>query len=103
MMRVRSNSAIEIALLAAMIALPLIASAQSAAELTALKRDYRRPPPLPVANPALSELGRALFFEPQISASGGTACASCHIPELGWATTDAKSLNDSGKLTSRKS
>jgi cytochrome c peroxidase len=86
-----------------MIALPLIASAQSAAELTALKRDYRRPPPLPVANPALAELGRALFFEPQISASGGTACASCHIRELGWAATDAKSLNDSGKLTSRKS
>jgi cytochrome c peroxidase len=91
------------ALSAGAIAPSSVATAQTAAELASIKRDHRRPPPLPVTNPALVELGRELFHDPQISASGKTACASCHIRELGWAVTDAKSLNDSGKLTSRKS
>src|SRR6266566_3551288 len=72
-------------------------------DIAVLKRDYRRPPPRPIDNSALVDLGRDLFFEPRISASGKTACASCHFPELGWAVTDARSVNDSGKLTSRKS
>jgi cytochrome c peroxidase len=72
-------------------------------DLSILRRDYRRPAPQPAANPALADLGRDLFFEPRISASGKTSCASCHYPELGWAVTDARSRNDSGKLTSRKS
>src|SRR6266849_2125453 len=71
--------------------------------LDAIKRDYRRPAPRPVENQALADLGRALFFDPRISASGKTACASCHFPELGWVVTDARPLNDSGKPTSRKS
>jgi cytochrome c peroxidase len=71
--------------------------------LTALKRDYRRPPPRPIENPALVNLGRELFFDPQISASGKTACATCHAPELGWVVTDARPLNDSGKPSGRKS
>src|SRR5947207_526668 len=75
----------------------------ASADVGALKRDYRRPPPRPVENQALVDLGRDLFFEPRISASGKTSCASCHFPQLGWAVTDAKSRNDSGKLTSRKS
>ncbi len=71
--------------------------------LDAIKRDYRRPAPRPVENQALADLGRALFFDPRISASGKTACASCHFPELGYVVTDAHPLNDSGKPTSRKS
>src|SRR5262249_571482 len=51
----------------------------------------------------LVDLGYDLFFDARISASGKTACASCHFPELGWTVTDARSVNDSGKLTSRKS
>ena len=78
------------------------AQAQSA-DVTNLKREYRRPPPRPIENQALVDLGRDLFFEPRISASGKTSCASCHFPQLGWAVTDARSRNDSGKLTSRKS
>jgi cytochrome c peroxidase len=74
-----------------------------AQDLTALKRDYRRPPPVAIANPALVDLGRELFFDPRISASGKTACASCHTPALGWVVTDARPRNDSGKPTSRKS
>jgi cytochrome c peroxidase len=74
-----------------------------APDLTAAKRDYRRPPPLAVANPALAALGRQLFFDPLISASGKTACASCHAPELGWVVKDAHPTNDSGKPSGRKS
>jgi cytochrome c peroxidase len=73
-----------------------------APDLTAAKRDYRRPPPLVVANPALAALGRELFFDPLISASGKTACATCHTPELGWVVNDAHPFNDSGKPSGRK-
>ncbi len=81
------------------------AQAQDASpqQLAAMKKEYRRPSSLPVQNKTLVELGRALFFAPELSASGKTACAACHYPELGWGVTDARSRNDSGKLTSRKS
>jgi cytochrome c peroxidase len=79
------------------------ALAQTQDELARMKSEYRRPPPLPIPNPALAGLGRELFFDPQISASGKTACASCHFAELGWGVTEPRSRNDSGKLTSRKS
>ncbi|MHA7679037.1 cytochrome-c peroxidase [Cupriavidus sp. PET2-C1] len=36
----------------------------------------RRPPV-----PAMAALGKALFFDPALSASGRLACASCHSPE----------------------
>src|SRR5262245_54253697 len=78
-------------------------AAQSPAELARMKAEYRRPAPQPVENRALVDLGRLLFWDPRISASGTTACVSCHLPERGWAVTEAKSRNDSGKLTSRKS
>jgi cytochrome c peroxidase len=72
-------------------------------ELADLKELYRRPAPQPIDNKEFVELGRELFFSPQLSASGNTACASCHFPQLGYGVTDAKSKNDAGKLTSRKS
>ena len=71
-------------------------------DIARLQAQYVRPPATPIENRPLVELGRELFFDPQISASGKTACASCHFPELGWVVTDARSRNDSGKLTSRK-
>src|SRR5712671_5664345 len=72
-------------------------------DLARMKAQYVRPPAARVENPQLVALGWELFLDPQISASGKTACASCHYPELGWVVTDARSRNDSGKLTSRKS
>jgi cytochrome c peroxidase len=48
-------------------------------------------------------LGRDLFIDPAISASGKTACVTCHLPQAAWSVRDARSINDSGKLTSRKS
>jgi cytochrome c peroxidase len=78
-------------------------SLSARADLDRIKGDYRRPTPRPIENQALVELGRDLFFDPRISASGKTACASCHFPELGYVVTDAHPRNDSGKPTSRKS
>ncbi|MCW5749139.1 MAG: c-type cytochrome [Alphaproteobacteria bacterium] len=71
-------------------------------DLAAAKADYRRPPPLTVANPALVELGRVLFWDPRLSATGQTSCVSCHQPHLGWASTDARSRSDSGLPMPRK-
>src|SRR6266540_460249 len=79
------------------------AQASDAAAIAALKSGYRRPPPRPIENQALVDLGRELFFDPAISASGTTACVGCHLPHLGWAVIEARSRNDSGKLTSRRS
>jgi cytochrome c peroxidase len=79
------------------------ASAQDAARVKALKEQYRRAAPRPIENPAVVALGRDLFFDPTLSASGKTACATCHLSQAAWAVTDARSVNDSGKLTSRKS
>lgn len=71
-------------------------------DLDAMKAEYRRPPPRPIENPALADLGRDLFFDPVISASGKTACASCHRPEFGWASNEAHSNGDSGRPTQRR-
>ena len=81
------------------------ASAQqpTASQLAAMKAEYRRPAAKPVENLALVDLGRELFWDPRASASGKTACATCHLPNLGWGVLEARSRNDSGKLTSRKS
>jgi len=79
------------------------AQAQDDAALRSLKELYKRPPPARVENAALVELGRLLFWDPRVSASEKTACVSCHLPQRGWAVTEPRSRNDSGKLTSRKS
>ncbi|HKY85178.1 MAG TPA: cytochrome c peroxidase [Pseudorhodoplanes sp.] len=84
---------------------PPPASAQefTAAEIAGMKADYKRPAPRPAENQALVDIGRLLFWDPRVSASGKTACVTCHLPNLGWSVNDPKSRNDSGKLTSRKS
>jgi cytochrome c peroxidase len=74
-----------------------------AAQVAALKQQYRRAPARPIENQALVALGRELFFDTTLSASSKTACVTCHLPQVAWAVTDARSVNDSGKLTSRKS
>jgi cytochrome c peroxidase len=41
----------------------------------------------PADNPtseAKRDLGKMLFFDPRLSASGQIACANCHDPQLGW-------------------
>jgi cytochrome c peroxidase len=35
-------------------------------------------------DPRAVALGRRLFFDPRLSASGAIACATCHVPERAW-------------------
>ena len=42
----------------------------------------------------LIELGQRLFFEPRLSKSGNTTCATCHDPKRGFAEARAVSVND---------
>lgn len=98
-----------IALATMLFVTPSIAKAQaetksiSPSALAAMKADYKRPPARPVGNPEIVELGRLLFWDPRVSASGKTGCVSCHLPQLGYSVIDFRSRNDSGKLTSRRS
>jgi cytochrome c peroxidase len=52
---------------------PTPATAQG--DISRMKAEYRRPPVPNIENRALVDLGRELFFDPRISASGKTACA----------------------------
>jgi cytochrome c peroxidase len=72
-------------------------------DLAAMKAEYKRPKVEPIKDQAMVELGRLLFWDPRVSASGKTACVSCHQPYLGYAATDRNSRLDSGKLATRKS
>jgi cytochrome c peroxidase len=45
----------------------------------------------------LVALGERLFFDPGLSGSGQTACATCHNPAHGWAEPHPVSVSDSGK------
>jgi len=53
---------------------------------TALPAQTLDPPPVPVENPSTPDkvnLGKALFWDEQLSASKTVACATCHVPEAG--------------------
>jgi cytochrome c peroxidase len=57
------------------------------------------PVPSPAHNPTTPErvaLGRLLFFDPRLSASGAS-CATCHRPELGWADGATRSPTAAGR------
>lgn len=56
---------------------------------TSTSNDIWRRPAVPAPadnqpNAARIELGRALFFDPRLSAKGVMSCATCHNPSLGW-------------------
>jgi cytochrome c peroxidase len=46
---------------------------------------------------ALTELGKALFFEPGLSASGATSCASCHDPRFAFGPPNALPVQLAGR------
>ncbi|OYX26568.1 MAG: hypothetical protein B7Z10_02855 [Rhodobacterales bacterium 32-66-7] len=51
--------------------------------------DFDRPAAIPFPaetpyTPERAELGRKLFFDPQLSADGATSCAACHQPDKGF-------------------
>jgi cytochrome c peroxidase len=45
---------------------------------------------------ALTALGRAVFFDPALSASGSLACASCHDPAHAFASPNARAVQRGG-------
>ncbi|MGA2399592.1 MAG: cytochrome c peroxidase [Steroidobacteraceae bacterium] len=45
---------------------------------------------------AVTALGRALFFDPTLSASGSLACASCHDPAHAFASPDPRAVERGG-------
>lgn len=59
----------------------------------------------PESNPfstAKATLGRILFFDPRLSASGKLACVTCHEPLLGWA--DGRAVSEPhGEIPGRNS
>jgi len=45
---------------------------------------------------ALTAIGRALFFDPGLSASGALACASCHDPQHAFASPNVRAVQRGG-------
>jgi cytochrome c peroxidase len=45
----------------------------------------------------MAALGKALFFDTNLSANGTQSCAACHAPEVGWTGPDA-SINNGGAV-----
>ncbi|GAB3930897.1 cytochrome c peroxidase [Larkinella terrae] len=61
---------------------------------------------IPVDNPMTQEgvyLGRLLFYEPRLSATGTVSCASCHQQSRAFTDGLVHSVGVSGKLTRRNS
>lgn len=45
-----------------------------------------------------AELGKQLFFDPRLSGTGQVTCASCHLPERGWADGLPTAVRFQGKV-----
>ena len=60
----------------------------------------------PKRNPysdAKKELGKMLFFDARLSATGQIACASCHNPELAWTDNITRSIGHNRRNNKRNS
>jgi len=65
------------------------AGVAGAADIEALKEQYKRPThiPFPEAapySPQLATLGKMMFFDPRLSGAKNMTCASCHNPSFGY-------------------
>lgn len=61
-------------------------------------------PPIPQdnsMNPAKIELGKMLFFDPRLSASGVVSCASCHNPSFAFTDRVARALGHNHQIGPR--
>jgi cytochrome c peroxidase len=58
-------------------------------------------PDVEMPDEAKVKLGRHMFFEKRLSGNGDRACADCHIPEQGWASTDPLADGYPGTLNYR--
>ena len=62
--------------------------------------------PAPADNPTTPEkivLGKRLFFDPNLSSCGEVACATCHLPEMGFSDGKAVSTGCQGATGRRNS
>lgn len=96
------------ALVACVLASAPALNAQTAqGQLAKLLAGFKRPhdTPSPADNPTTPQkvrLGKALFFDPRLSASGAIACASCHNPGLGWQDGLATGVGHGGARLTRR-
>lgn len=91
------------ALLCSFVELTLTASD----DVSDLKKLYIRPavvphPPQNLSTPERIALGKMLFFDPRLSASGWISCATCHNPALDWGDGLSKGLGHGMKPLKRK-
>jgi len=73
----------------------------------AMKQRFRRPHEIPFPpdnrfSAAKAALGRRLFFEAALSASGSLRCATCHDPAHGWGSPPVRPAGDDGTPPARK-
>lgn len=91
-----------------LVSAPLVAANDTALDLAKIKSAYKRPTsiPYPKDNPysaAKYQLGKILFFDPRLSASGVTSCATCHNPSFDWGDGMAKGVGFQHAPLARKS
>jgi cytochrome c peroxidase len=61
------------------------------------REEAKRAAPAPQPNAAtLTTLGRTLFFDSTLSASGRTSCASCHDPRHDWGPPNSRAVQFAG-------
>jgi cytochrome c peroxidase len=53
-----------------------------------VKAEEVHPPPLTVELTPMELLGRAIYFDANLSSPAGISCASCHDPASGWTSSD---------------
>ena len=96
---VKSALAVAVTTLLVLPALPVLATSTSSDDI------WRRPAvPAPADNQPNAErieLGRALFFDPRLSAKGVMSCATCHNPSLGWTDGRPTAVGHDMKILSR--
>jgi cytochrome c peroxidase len=57
----------------------------------------QRSPYAATSSKAIIALGQRLFFDPQLSGSGRTACATCHNPDFAYGDPRPVSISDNGR------
>ena len=93
---------------AAAVALGIGASSSVVADEFAQYRQFFQPipslAPIPANNSMTAEkieVGKMLFFEPRISASGVISCATCHNPALGYTDRIPRATGHDGQIGER--
>lgn len=76
-------------------------------EIKEFQKNYERPKDIPYLenNPYTKEkevLGRLLFFDPRLSKSNMTSCATCHNPSFAWGDALPKGVGHEHKVLGRK-